>query len=135
MMRSLHRDESGMVGKIIVIWLLLVALLGVSALDTGSIVFAKFRLSDLASNAATAAVTSYRNTHDIKVACAAAKTAIAAEQPDQRTPPGFCKISTGTGEATITLRTQASTLIAGRLGFTEDLTNVVIHETGRPPTL
>jgi uncharacterized membrane protein len=131
----LHRDETGMVGKIIVIWLLLVALLGVVALDAGSILFTRFRLSDLASNAATAAATSYRNGHDVATACAAAKDAIRSEQESQRTPTGFCKVNPATGEVAITLRKRASTLLAGRLGFTEDLTMIVIRETGRPPTL
>jgi hypothetical protein len=124
-----------MVGKIIVIWLVLVLLLGVVALDTGSILFAKFRLSDLASNAATAAATAYRNGHDVKVACAAAQDAIEAEEERQRTPDGFCRVSTETGEVVITLRTQADTLIAGRLGFTQDLTKIVIRESGHPPSL
>jgi hypothetical protein len=134
-MTGLHRDEAGLVGKIIVIWLLLVALLGVVALDAGSILFAKFRLSDLASNAATAAATAYRNKHDQREACSAAETAIHGEEAEQKTPQGFCKVNPGTGEVTITLRTTASTLLAGRLGFTEDLTKIVIRETGRPPTL
>jgi hypothetical protein len=132
---NIHRDETGMVGKIIVIWLLLVALLGVVALDTGSIVFAKFRLSDLASNAATAGATSYRNTRDVTKACNAARDAIAGEQPDQKLGTGFCKINESTGEVIITLRKQAKTLLAGRLGFTEDLTKIVIRESGRPPSL
>jgi len=132
---NIHRDESGMVGKIIVIWLVLVALLGVVALDTGSVLFTKFRLSDLASNAATTAVTTFRNTHEAASACEAAKMAIQAEEEAQRVPDGFCKVSVSTGEVTITLRRQADTLLAGRLGFTEDLTKIVIRETGRPPSL
>jgi uncharacterized membrane protein len=134
-MKDLHSDESGMVGKIIVIWLLLVALLGVVALDTGSILFAKFRLSDLASNAATAAATSYRNNHDAAIACTAARDAIRGEEETQRTPEGFCKVNTSTGEVTITLRKTADTLLAGRLGFTEDLAKIVIRESGHPPSL
>ncbi|MEX0984840.1 MAG: pilus assembly protein TadG-related protein [Actinomycetota bacterium] len=134
-MSRLHRDESGMVGKIIVIWLLLVVLLGVVALDTGSILFAKFRLSDLASNAATAGATSFRNGHDVDEACQAAKEAIEREEADQRVPHGFCKVTASNGEVVITLRKQAKTLLAGRLGFTEDLTKLVIRETGRPPSL
>jgi uncharacterized membrane protein len=135
-MTRLHRDESGMVGKIIVIWLLLVALLGVVAIDAGSILFTQFRLSDLASAAATTAADTYRNQgRDVKIACQAAEDSIHAEEAEQRTPAGFCKINTATGEATIVLRKQATTLLAGRLGFTEDLTKIVIRETGRPPTL
>jgi hypothetical protein len=135
MRTTIHRDETGMVGKIIVIWLLLVALLGVVALDAGSIIFTKFRLSDLASNGATAGATSYRNTRDVTKACNAARDAIEGEEPDQHLGEGFCKINESTGEVVITLRKQAKTLLAGQLGFTEDLTKIVIHESGRPPSL
>jgi hypothetical protein len=131
----LHSDESGMVGKIVVIWLLLVLLLGVVALDAGSILFAKLRLSDLASNAATAGATAYRNGRDARAACEAARDAIVSEEETQRTGEGFCKVNEETGEVVITLRKRADTLLAGRLGFTEDLTLIVIREAGRPPSL
>jgi hypothetical protein len=134
-MTRLHDDETGMVGKIIVIWLLLVALLGVVALDAGSILFAKFRLSDLASNAATAGATAYRNGRDVGEACDAAEAAIKGEEEDQRIADGFCKVNPATGEVVITLRKQAKTILAGRLGFTEDLTKIVIRESGHPPSL
>jgi hypothetical protein len=131
----LHRDESGMVGKIIVIWLLLVALLGVVAIDTASIVFTKFRLSDTAQSAATAAAVSYQNSHDVQAACAAAAQSVTTTDEHLRFPAGACKIDPSTGTVTVVLRKDARTIIAGRLSFTKDLTKVVQKETAGPSSL
>ena len=129
------RDETGMVGKIIIVWLLLVGLLGVVGLDAASIVFTKFRLNDTASTAATAAATSYQNTHDENEACSAGRSSIENEDPDAHIPKTFCKIDPTSGEATIVVRKQAKTILAGRLSFTEDLTKVSDKETAGPATL
>jgi len=131
----LHRDESGMVGKIIVIWLLLVALLGVVAIDTASIVFTKFRLSDTAQTAATAAAVSYQSAHSVQAACTAAAQSVAVADEHLKFPAGACKIDTSTGEVTIVLRKDANTIVAGRLSFTQDLTKVVQKETAGPSSL
>jgi len=129
------RDESGMVGKIIIVWLLLVALLGVVALDAASIVFTKFRLSDTASAAATTAATNYQNSRDSGEACDAARRAVQDEDPDVQIPKTFCKIDPVSGEATIVIRKEAKTIVAGRLSFTKDLTRVTDKETAGPATL
>lgn len=131
----LHRDESGMIGKIIIIWLLLVALLGVVAIDTASIVFTKFRLSDVAQSAATAAAVSYQTFHDPQAACVAAQQAVAATDEHLKFGAGACRIDASTGTATIVLRKDAGTIIAGRLSFTKDLTKVVQKETAGPSAL
>jgi uncharacterized membrane protein len=129
------RDETGMVGKIIIVWLLLVGLLGVVGLDAASIVFTKFRLNDTASTAATTAATSYQNSHDQSAACSAARSSIENEDPDAQIPKTFCKIDPTSGEATIVVRKQAKTILAGRLSFTEDLAKVSDKETAGPATL
>ncbi|MBI3647179.1 MAG: hypothetical protein HY240_00215 [Actinobacteria bacterium] len=49
---TVHRDQSGLVGKMIVIWLVMIALISVAAIDTVSIAFTKFRASTLAGGAA-----------------------------------------------------------------------------------
>ena len=63
-LRRVHREQSGMVGKIIVVWLLFVAVLGIFAIDTASVLFTKFRLSDAAATAASTAVSTYQNERD-----------------------------------------------------------------------
>ena len=48
-------DDRGLIGKLIVIWLLMFALAVVGAIDAGSIVLARFRGNDVATRAAVAA--------------------------------------------------------------------------------
>ena len=127
-------DETGLVGKVLVIWLVLFGLLAVVMVDAGSILFANVQVSDAAQTAASTAASTYRNTRDVDVSCKAAKETV---PPDEgiEFPKAFCKIDTATGEATVKLRKDVGTLVAGRLGFTQDLTVVEIEETGRPPIL
>lgn len=124
------RDEHGMVGKLIVVWLLMMVLIGVAAIDTASVLFARFRLSDAATVAAStgsAALTQGQSSADV---CAAAAARVEEKSPDARMPRrSWCKVDATAAEVTITLRIQAGTLLAGRLPFTEDLTFVSARET------
>ena len=134
----LRHDESGMVGKIIVIWLLLVALLGVIVLDGASIMFTKFRLDDAAGLAASAAATSFRNGDTVATACAAARQAALDDDAGISFPANttkWCRVNTQTGEFTVILRKEAQTILAGRLSFTKDYARVVQKETAGPATL
>ncbi len=49
----LRSGQNGAVGMMIVMWLAVVVLLGITAIDAGSIAFTKFRLADVASTAST----------------------------------------------------------------------------------
>ena len=129
------RDQAGLVGKVIVIWLLLLALLGLAAVDAASIVFARFRLDDAAATAASAGAAAYRNGHDTAAACAAAQLSVQTDDPAAIMSKAWCKVDPATGEVTITLRKTANTLVAGRLSFTRDLTKVVQRETAGPSEL
>jgi hypothetical protein len=136
-MTLIHRlhDDAGMVGKIIVIWLVMVALLGIVAVDAASVVFATFRASDVAATAASTGATVYRSKKDVSEACDAALRSIEESDADVQTKRSFCKVDTATGEVTITIKKQANTIVAGRVSFTEDLTVVVGKETAGPSTL
>jgi Flp pilus assembly protein TadG len=135
MSHTAMRDESGMVGKIIVIWLLVLALLVVVALDAGSIMITKFRLSDVAADAASDAANSWAKDHNTTAACAVAKATAQEEDPKAQITQGGCKVDTSSGEVTLTLKKQAGTILAGRLSFTRDLTRVTQKETNGPTTL
>jgi hypothetical protein len=128
-------DETGLVGKIIIIWLVMVVLLGIAALDTASVVFATFRASDIAATAASAGANTYDDTKEVRAACDSAEASVEGEDPDMKLPKTFCKVDTKTGEVTITIRRQATTIVAGRLSFTDDLTIVVGKETAGPSAL
>jgi Tfp pilus assembly protein PilX len=133
---DLLREQAGFVGKFIVVWLLLLALLAVAAVDTASIMFTRFRLDDVAATAASAAVAAYRNNgRDVDTACTAAQTAVQAADPGAQMSKAWCRVDTTTGDVTITLHKTANTLVAGRLSFTKDLANVVQRETAEPSSL
>jgi uncharacterized membrane protein len=129
------RDESGMVGKIIVIWLAMVGILGIAGVDAASIVFTKFQLSDTASNAATAAANAYQSSHNLQEACQAAVESVKVDDSNAKVRKSGCTIDAQTGEATVAVRKLANTVVAGRLSFTRDLTQVTQQETRGPSTL
>jgi hypothetical protein len=126
------RGQSGLVGKVLVVWLLLVGLVGVIAVDAASIAITTFRLSDTASNAATAGAANLRGQRTRDRVCDDARAVIEGQEPDLVLGRGFCKVNLETETVTITLKQQASTILAGRLSFSEDLTTIVVKETGRP---
>lgn len=128
-------NESGLIGKFIVVWLLLLLLLGVAAIDTGSILLTRFRLDDAAATAASDGATAYQNQRDTGAACAAAQLSVQTADPGAEMSKTWCKVDTSTGEVTITLRKTAPTLLTGRLSFTQDLAKVVQRETAGPSAL
>jgi hypothetical protein len=125
----LHQDERGLLGKIAVIWLLVIALVGVAAVDTASIIFTKFKLSDVAVNAANAGVAAFKTSKSGRQACEAAAATVEAEDESLELREGDCKVNARDGSVTIVLRTEAKTILASRLPFTEDFGKIVMKET------
>jgi hypothetical protein len=129
--RSLH-DQAGLIGKVAVVWIVILLVVGLLVLDGISIVLTTFNLSSTAQGAASTAATQYHSVHDAAKACLAAEPALLN---DNVTPPNndtWCKIDPATGQATITLKTTASSLILGRLSFTRDFTKVEVKEEAQP---
>lgn len=138
MNRTHHRlpqSQTGAVGMMIIIWLAVVVLMGITAIDAGSIAFTKFRLADVASSASTQAANAYRSTPNVAAACQAAQTSIAADDASAKLTKKGCVVDTQTGVVTITVRKEAKTIIAGRLGFTKRFAKVSATETNGPTTL
>jgi Putative Flp pilus-assembly TadE/G-like len=129
------RNEAGLVGKVIVVWLIVIAVIGVVALDGGSILFTRFRLSDAAASAAAAGAQAWSDGHDTEAACTAALTSVEQDDAQASRTKGWCKVDPKSGEVTITLRKRAKTVLAGRLGFTTGYTKVVAVESGSPSQL
>ena len=131
----LRREEAGMVGKLIVGWLVAVVIVGVLTLDVVSVLFTKFKLADAASALATVAATNYKGSHDTRAACQAAAAALPQEDAEARFTKQGCLVNIQTGEATITLRKQASTLVAARFDFSKHYARVTASATEGPATL
>ncbi|HVD71004.1 MAG TPA: hypothetical protein VNG34_09130 [Actinomycetota bacterium] len=129
MVNRAHRDQRGLVGKFMIVWLLLLGVIVLVGYDAVSIAITTFEVSDVAAQAATDGVVEYRNEHDLAAACAVAQATITADQPDLKLGKNFC---TGDPEAvtiTITLKTTAHTFALGRLDFTKHYTNITQTET------
>jgi hypothetical protein len=133
-MKSL-RGETGLVGKVVVVWLLLLALIGVAAIDAASIAFTTYKLSDLGSVAASEAARVFKRSHDVRDTCERVERIVSGKEPTARITRRGCSIERPTGLVTVAIRKQASTLIAHRLPWTEDFAVVVVTETAGPPSL
>ena len=129
MVNRAHRDQRGLVGKFMIVWLLLLAVIVLVGYDAVSIAITTFKVSDVAAQAASDAVVEYRQERDLTAACAVAQATVAASEPDLKPGKNFC---TGDPEAvtiTITIHTTAHTFALGRLDFTKHYANITQTET------
>ena len=131
-LRAGAHDERGLVGKALVITLLILAVLGVCALDAVSILSARYRTADAADRAAEETAYAYKQSHDLRGACQTAVETVEEANHTARIPKGGCVIDPGTGDVTITVRETASTIVAKRVDSLEDLTKVVATSTAAP---
>ena len=91
-----------------------------------------FNLSSTAQGAASTAATSYHSLNDATKACLAAEPDLLNDNVSVPNNDTWCKIDPATGQATVTLKTTASSLILGRLSFTRDFTKVEVKEEAQP---
>jgi uncharacterized membrane protein len=129
------RDERGLMGKIAFVWIVLLALFVVAAIDTGSIAVARFKIANAADKAAFQAASEYKDTHDRAKAFAAAQQVVAEEAPRAKLPLSGFSIDPRTGDATVRVVGRAWSLVAGRLSSTRHYTKVTATSTSQPPTL
>lgn len=123
-----HRDERGLVGKILVLWLVLAALLAVLAYDGIRIAVTKFRVADAAQSAAFQSATTLKSTRgDRDAAYRAAQDAV-AEADDGLRLAEFV-IDPGSDEIRVTVATKAPTILVERIGFLSPLTRARTTET------
>lgn len=120
--------DAGLVGKLIVAWLVLGALLLVLAIDGGSILLARYRTADLAQDVAFAAAEAFAETGDLQAAEVAARGQVDRAEIDAR----LRRVEVNGREITVVLVGRAGTLVIGRLPFTEDLAKVTVTDTAAP---
>lgn len=128
MTRAGLRDERGLIGKLIVAWLLVAALLVVLAIDAGSILLARYRAADLAQDVAFAAAESYAQTGDVDAARVVALGEIERAGSSMRVK----RLDVNGREVTVVVVDHAGTLLLGRLPFAEDFTKVTVTDTAAP---
>ena len=128
-MRTPFRDDRGLVGKILLVWLLLLAVLVVGAIDAGSILLARSRAADLAKDASVSAAEALRQNGDEEQAKLAALDTIA----DADEPVRLKSIDVGRREVTVVLVVLADTLVVGRIPFLDDLGRVTVSGSTMAP--
>ena len=128
-MRPPFRDDRGLVGKILLVWLLLMAVLVVGAIDAGSILLARSRAADLAKDASVSAAEALRQNGDEEQAKLAALDTIA----DADEPVRLKSIDVGRREVTVVLVVHADTLVVGRIPFLDDLGRVTVSGSTAAP--
>lgn len=122
------RDDRGLVGKLLVVWLLVVVLLGLAALDAGSILMLRVRTGDLAGRAATAAADAFAETRDERAARLAARETIEASDD----PARLRRIDVRRGEVTVEVSSRAETIVVGRVPFVGDFELVTVTRSSGP---
>jgi len=123
------RDDRGLVGKILLVWLLLVVVLVVGAIDAGSILLARSRAADLAEDASVSAAAAFAQSGDEEQAKLAALDTIA----DADEPVRLKSIDVGRREVSVVLVVRADTLVIGRIPFLDDLGRVTVTGSTAAP--
>jgi hypothetical protein len=126
------RDEQGLMGKLALLWLVLLALLVIATFDGVMIVSMRLHLANIATNAASEAMSAYQVDHDVAGACAVATATIKSEDAAAKLKKNGCVVDPATGAVTVSIRKPAQTILAGRLSFTKKLAYVSDTETDRP---
>jgi Flp pilus assembly protein TadG len=122
--------ELGLVGKGAVILLALAVLLGLAAVEGGSILFTQLKLQDAADAAASAASSAYGSSRQLDAAKAAALGAI--QENDEGAHLVKIVIDTK-GDVTVELKKKAATILVQRIGFLKKLAIVKATSTTGPP--
>jgi len=127
------RDERGLMGKIVVVWLLILAVLVVAGIDTGSILLNRYRVTSAADNAAFEAASAYKTTQNQNAAYQAALQQVNQQVSGARITK--FTIDPRSGRVTLTVVKKAWSLVAGRLSFTKKYLKAVAVATSGPPTV
>ncbi|HEY7281525.1 MAG TPA: hypothetical protein VID47_08030 [Actinomycetota bacterium] len=126
------RDERGLVGKAVVMLLVLIVLVGIVAVEAGSIIFTKLSLENTASTVAADGARELASSHSQTDACKAAEQSL--QQHDPHAELKECTANTNTDVIFIKLRKVAPTLIVKRVGFLRKLGIVKATEETGPGT-
>jgi Flp pilus assembly protein TadG len=129
MTRIVIRQEAGLVGKILILWLLLLAVVVVVAIDAGSILLTRSRATDLAEDASVSAAEAFVQTRDQQQAKLAALDTIADADEAVR----LKRIDVGRREVTVVLVVRADTLVVGRIPFVDDLEKLTVSGSTAAP--
>jgi hypothetical protein len=132
-MTRFHGDERGLLLKAVAITLVFLVVFGIAAIDAGSILIARYNLTQLADDAAFEGAIAYRNQEDRSEACARAEDVVESGDPDASHPKiGWCVVDPD-GLVTITLKKTADTFVAKYISYFEEFTRIrATGQSGAP---
>jgi uncharacterized membrane protein len=122
-------DETGLLGKGLVVGLIILALLIIAAVDGGAIVITKTNLSDTAQQASFDGANTYKTTGDVR----------AAEQAANQTATGDgarllkFEVNKQTGDVKVTVAKTAPTVVIQRFSFSKKWGQLKETDTSEPP--
>ena len=122
-------DDGGLVGKVVVLWLVLASIVVIIAIDAGSILLARSRAEDLADDASASASQVYRETGDEEEAKLAALDTIA----DADEPVRLKRIDVGRRTVTVVIIARADTLVVGSIPVFDDLARLTVNDSATVP--
>jgi len=120
--------EDGLIGKLIIAWLLVAALFIVLAIDVGSILLVRYRTVNLAKDVSFAAAETFAETGDVQ----AARVVALGEIRRSGTTARLKRVAINGREVTVVLVVRADTLVLGRLPFTGNLDRVTVSDAAAP---
>ena len=124
-----HSDDGGLVGKVVVLWLVLASIVVIIAIDAGSILLARSRAEDLADDASASASQVYRETGDEEEAKLAALDTIA----DADEPVRLKRIDVERRTVTVVIIARAATLVVGSIPVFDDLARLTVSDSATVP--
>jgi Flp pilus assembly protein TadG len=120
-------EERGLVGKLLVMWLLVFVLVVVAAIDGASILLARIHVADVAQTAADAGVVPLEAGRTREKILRAAVKAIAEADEDAQLE----RLETASGSITVEVSDRANTVLIGRFGLLGGLAEVSASRTAR----
>lgn len=127
---SLARDERGLVVSFFVRLAIVLAIVGLAAVETGAVIFARLQAQDVAETAASVAAGSFKQTRNQEIACQEAERAV-ADKDDSAKLTG-CRVLQE-GRVEVTVRKRASTVLVQHIGFLKGLRTARSVVVGEPP--
>ncbi|HZD18419.1 MAG TPA: hypothetical protein VE669_09790 [Actinomycetota bacterium] len=129
MNRPRSDGQAGLIGKLLVIWLLVAALVVVAAIDTATIVFTRIRMADIARDAAAVGATTLADGGGRR----AVKRSVLGEiaDRDEDAVPEDIRIGDD-GVVSVTVFDRAGTILVGRFGLLESLAEVTASDSSGP---
>lgn len=125
------RDERGILIGAVAKLVIFLVLLGLFLFEGGSVIWARLSAQDTADAAATTAVTTYRDTRNVREA--EAEAARTVRDKDETARMTHFEVHSD-GSVTVRVRKRAETLIMEHIGFLQGLTIARGAATIEPPS-